>query len=107
VAPSGPNHPNGTDADNRAIGRPCTVTYRPNGRFSMTPWCRTPFYRSWYPYLLTAVNPGGLVPFLYPKIIFFPVIWHSTGLGIRTAIPIDTPITSSGSNLSAKSRVLR
>jgi len=97
---SEPGHPNGIDADNRDFwSARGTVTFRPADSFENdTIVTYTKYDSNGAPVLLTDLNPTGVISFLYPAI---PAQFaEQQSLGIRTAIPIDTHLESSGSTLS-------
>jgi iron complex outermembrane receptor protein len=103
-----PGHPNGIDADNRdtwsARG---TVTFRPTDWFQNDAILTySTFDGHGSPSLLTYLNvsPTGCaggpcpVPSLFPTLR--NLLTQQQGLGIRTALPIDTGVASSGHTLS-------
>jgi iron complex outermembrane receptor protein len=101
-----PTHPNGIDADDSDhwSGR-ATVTFRPSDRLQNDTIITYSNYESHgSPLILTNLNPNGLpglggapISFFFPK---FPALFaQQQALGIRSALPIDTPIASSGSFL--------
>ena len=98
---SDPNHPNGTDADNRDFyAARETVTFRPSDHIQNDTIVTFSNYESHgSPPILTAVNPTGLFAQAFG---YLPLLAEQQSLGIRAAIPVGTALASSGNNLGAE-----
>lgn len=94
-----PGHPNGVDADNRDYWSVRgTITFRPTHWFQNdTIVTYQKFDSNGSPYIVTNLDPSGLLPTLYPSLI--SSFAQQQTLGIRTVFPIDTRDESSGNLL--------
>lgn len=95
-----PDHPNGVDADDRDTWSVRgTVTFRPTQGFQNDTIATYSKYDSnGAPLILTNLNPNGLVTMVFPSMV--ELFAQQQSLGTRKAIAVDTPLESSGSNLS-------
>jgi iron complex outermembrane receptor protein len=95
-----PGLPNGIVADNRDYWSVRgTVTFRPNDGIQNDTILTYQNYKSHgSPLILTNLNPSGPASLAYPT---FPALFaEQQALGIRTALPVSSPVTGSGSFLS-------
>ena len=95
-----PGYPNGVYADNRDYWSiRGTVTFHPNDVFqndTILTWGKYTSQGS--PFILTDINPSGLVPTVFPSIA--TMYGQQQALGVRTVIPQSVHLDSNGSNLS-------